>query len=63
MDEGGWSYKLPDVKEVDGRWMRVDGVTSCEVSARWRAGGCGRMELEAAWCQRGGWPVDTDGWS
>ena len=63
MDEGGWSYKLPDVKEVDGRWMRVDGVTSCEVSARWMVGGCGWMELQAARCQQGGGLVDADGWS
>ena len=47
MDAGGWSYKLRGVSEADGRWMWVDGVTSCEVSAKWRAGGCGRMELEA----------------
>ena len=38
VDAGGWPYSLRGVSEVDGRRMRVDGLTICEMLARRMAG-------------------------
>ena len=43
VDAGGWPYSMRGVSEVDGRRMRVDGLTICEMLARRMAGGIGEV--------------------